>query len=157
MVRKILDEEISSLKISSLPTRPTAPSSFGGRGYTATEMKAAFDRLPLYLVERFNELIGLILGEGEETVCESIPTGIKEGHTLAKLFEDIKSGELSSYLDVYGKSLVERLEALIGELDGVSRQLHAVKRDMGEDYDAPEFVVLDCGRPAAREEGLPDA
>ena len=55
--KKILDAEIDDLKISSLPTRPTAPTSFGGKGYTTSEMKEAFDRLPLYIIERFNELI----------------------------------------------------------------------------------------------------
>ena len=31
---KITDSEIESLKVGSLPTRPTAPTAFGGRGYT---------------------------------------------------------------------------------------------------------------------------
>ena len=55
--QKITDSEISELKISSLPSRPTAPPSFGGRGYTAKEMKEAFDRLPLFIIERLNSLI----------------------------------------------------------------------------------------------------
>lgn len=151
MVQKILNEDIQSLKISSLPTRPTAPTSFGGKGYTSAEMKAAFDKLPLYIVERFNELIELIVGEGEESITESIPTGIKEGHTLRNLLDDIKSGEFSSYLNVYGNTLVERLERLISDIGNI-------KRDMGTDYTAPEFVILDCGRPSQREEGgLQDA
>ena len=54
---KITDSEIESLKVGSLPTRPTAPTAFGGRGYTATEMKAAFDKLPLKIIEEFNALI----------------------------------------------------------------------------------------------------
>ena len=40
---KITDNEISDKLISSLPSRPTAPASFGGRGFSANEMKAAFD------------------------------------------------------------------------------------------------------------------
>ena len=58
--RKITDSDIASLKISSLPTRPTAPTSFGGKGYTATQMKAAFDQLPLYIITHLNTLIGEI-------------------------------------------------------------------------------------------------
>ena len=54
---KILSTEIQSSKVSSLPTRPTAPASFGGKGYTATDMKAAFDRLPRFIAERLNSLI----------------------------------------------------------------------------------------------------
>lgn len=151
MVQKILNEDIKELKVSSLPTRPTAPSSFGGKGYTSAEMKAAFDKLPLYIVERFNELISLIVGEGEESIADSIPTGIREGHTLADLLRDIRSGELSSYLSVYGSSLLERIERLVSDVGNL-------KRDMGTDYTAPEFVIFDCGRPAQRGEGgLPDA
>ena len=186
MVQKILDEEISGLKVSALPTRPTAPSSFGGRGYTATEMKAAFDKLPLYIVKRFNELIELINGQGSESISESIKTGINEKHTLKDLFDDIRNGNLSSYLDVYGRSLVEVLEDMIsrvdsakgdvedakasfaaalgeldaamGEVDAVMSEVAKIKRDMGEDYTAPEFVILDCGNPSQRGKGgLPDA
>jgi hypothetical protein len=58
--RKIYDSDISSLKVSSLPTRPTAPTAFGGKGYTATEMKEAFDKLPLYIIDHFNTLVGEI-------------------------------------------------------------------------------------------------
>ena len=151
MLEKILSEDIAPLRVSSLPTRPTAPTSFGGRGYTATEMKEAFDRLPLYIVERFNELIELIIGDGEESITECIPTGIREGHTLHDLIEDIKDGSFSSYLDIYGKSLLERIERLLIDVN-------AIKRDMGPDYTVREFVVLDCGTPAIRgEEGYPDA
>ena len=58
--KKITDSEIESLKVASLPTRPTAPTAFGGKGYTATEMKQAFDKLPLRIIEGFNSLIGEI-------------------------------------------------------------------------------------------------
>ena len=34
---KITEADIADLKISTLPTRPTAPAAFGGKGYTATE------------------------------------------------------------------------------------------------------------------------
>ena len=46
---KILDSEIANLKISSLPSRPTAPTAFGGNGYSAKEMKEFFDKLPLFI------------------------------------------------------------------------------------------------------------
>ena len=54
---KITDSEIEQLKVASLPSRPTAPPSFGGRGYTAKEMKEAFDKLPLFIIARLNSLI----------------------------------------------------------------------------------------------------
>ena len=55
--RIITDSEIESLKVASLPTRPTAPTAFGGKGYTATEMKEAFDKLPLRILQEFNLLV----------------------------------------------------------------------------------------------------
>ncbi len=105
---KIKDAEIASMKISSLPSRPTAPTSFGGRGYTATEMKAAFDKLPLYLVEKFNSLIEDIAAE-EDSIASAMLTGIGEGHTLAGLFSDVTSGAFAAYLDVLGSPLTERI------------------------------------------------
>lgn len=53
----ITDSEIEELKVSNLPTRPTAPEYYGGANYTAKEMKMAFDRLPLFIIERLNSLI----------------------------------------------------------------------------------------------------
>ena len=64
---KILNSEIESLKISSLPARPTAPTAFGGKGYTSKEMKEAFDKLPLFIIERFNRLIEDITSKGENS------------------------------------------------------------------------------------------
>ncbi len=94
---KITDGDIADMKISALPTRPTAPTAFGGKGYTPTELKAAFDRLPLHIIERFNDLVDDILGTGGEGVEEAIKSGISEGHTLKDLASDIKSGDFLSY------------------------------------------------------------
>ena len=55
--KKITDSEISERLVASLPTRPNAPTSFGGRGFSAAEMKSAFDRLGLLIAERFNALL----------------------------------------------------------------------------------------------------
>ena len=54
---KIIEDEIKDLKVASLPTRPTADSAFGGKGYSASDMKAAFDKLPLFIISRFNSLL----------------------------------------------------------------------------------------------------
>ena len=82
--KKINESEISTLKVASLPTRPTAPTAFGGKGYTATEMKAAFDKLPLYTIANYNLLISdiesgalaLLLAEQEpfKTLISDIET-----------------------------------------------------------------------------------
>lgn len=119
---KILTEEICDLTVSSLPTRPTSPIALGGRGYSPTEMKQAFDKLPLFIIERFNSLIDDIHGEGEEKITDSIPSGISEGHTVEDMLKDITEGSFASYLTVLDKSLsvhiaeiLERLNALEGE------------------------------------------
>ena len=110
--RKILDEEIRGLKISSLPTRPTTSSSLGGKGYSTKDMKEAFDKLSLYIIERFNLLIDDISGEPDSSVSGVIKTGLSDGHTLASLFTDIVTGELANYMTVFGTSLATYLGKL---------------------------------------------
>ena len=150
MISKILTAEIEPLKISSLPTRPTAPTSFGGRGYTAAEMKGAFDRLPLLIIEKFNGLVDAISAVGEDALANSIPSGIADGHTLGELLADIKNGSFASYLDVYGKTLTERLESILGDIT-------RIKRDMGDGYSGIEYITLDCGGPKQRMEEAANA
>lgn len=111
---KITSTEAEPLLIASLPTRPTAPSAFGGRGYTATEMKAAFDKLPLLIIERFNDLIGDIEGG---LVCESIPTGIDGAPTLAELLRAFTAGTLASVISYRDTTLTAYLEALRSDVD----------------------------------------
>lgn len=121
--KKITESEINPLKISGLPTRPTAPSAFGGKGYTPSEMKRAFDLLPLFIIERLNSLIDDIELDGEGGISSSIKTGIYDGHTLEKLFADILSGEAASYLSVSGQSLFDALAALEERINTLAEQL----------------------------------
>ncbi|MBE6536723.1 MAG: hypothetical protein E7673_02095 [Ruminococcaceae bacterium] len=120
---KILDSEINDLKIASLPSRPTAPTAFGGRGYTSSEMKAAFDKLSLFIIKRFNMLLDDISSEGEGSLAAEIPTGISSGHTLEKLFSDITSGELPLYFSMGDETLLEMKERLSHENDSVEKRL----------------------------------
>ena len=106
---KILEEEISDLKIASLPTRPTERRGFGGGGYSASEVKEAFDKLPLFIIEKFNALIDDIVALGKGSLADSIPTGIDEGHTLRRLFEDIENGNLAGYMMIGGQSLASQI------------------------------------------------
>ena len=110
---RITDEEITALSVASLPTRPTSPAAFGGGGYTAAEMKSAFDRLPLLLAERYNSLLDDAEALGEGSLAASIPTGIAEEHTLADLFSDVKNGNLASYLTVGEESLYSIINRLL--------------------------------------------
>ena len=123
--KKILTEEISDLTVSSLPTRPTSPIALGGRGYSSAEMKEAFDKLPLFIIDRLNSLIDDLRGEEGGSVSDVISTGITEEHKLSDLFEDVKNGNFCAYLKVLNKSLavhiaeiLERLNNLEGEKNG---------------------------------------
>ncbi len=114
---KIKESEVTPLTVASLPTRPTAPTALGGKGYNAVQMKEAFDRLPLFIIERFNQLYEDITAEKEESIANLIDTGIKDGHNLRKLFDDILSGELASYMTVFNTSLSEFLGKLRRDVD----------------------------------------
>ena len=120
---KILDSEINDLKISSLPSRPTAPTAFGGKGYTSAEMKAAFDKLSLFIIKRFNMLLDDVSSEGEDGLAAEIPTGISQGHTLSKLFSDIINGDFPVYLSMGEESLAEMKERLSTEKASVEERL----------------------------------
>lgn len=142
---KILESEISDFKISSLPSRPTAPTAFGGKGYTSAEMKAAFDKLPLYIIERFNMLLDDIASDDDNSLCAEIPTGIKEGHTLKNLFDDISNGNFPSYLFMGDENLQEMKIRLADEKDEIERKLEPVFAHL-------EDTALDAGTPSSRNE-----
>lgn len=119
---KITSTEAEPLLIASLPTRPTAPSAFGGRGYTATEMKAAFDRLPLLIIERFNELVGDI---EDGAAFASVPTGIDGAPTVAELLRAFTAGTLASVITYRDTTLTAFLEALRADVDSLISRIEA--------------------------------
>ena len=123
--KKILNSEISELKVSSLPTKPTAPRSMGGKGYGAKEMKEAFDKLPLFIIERFNALIEDIEAVGCDSLAYAIKTGLKDEHSLYDLFADIRSGEAATYLTVSGKSLTSHILSLTAQIEELKSKLEA--------------------------------
>lgn len=122
-VTKITNGDIADKTVASLPTRPTLPSAFGGRGLSASEVKEAFDKLPLYIVEKFNGLIDDIRGENGGSIADAIPTGIQDSHTLLELFEDIKNGSFAAYLAVEGGTLAEYLFKLRADIDAIAASL----------------------------------
>lgn len=119
----ITENEIKNLKVASLPTRPTSPKSFGGNGYTATQMKEAFDKLPLFIIERFNALISDILDTGADSIAHEIATGIKSGHTLSDMFEDISNGSFLNYVMLDNISLLRHFIALRKDTDAILKRL----------------------------------
>ena len=106
---KILKTEIDPISVSSLPTRPTAPVALGGAGYSSKELREAFDKLPLLIAERFNALLDDI---DSGALAESIGTGVRDGHSLADLFRDLKNGNFASYLMINGESLATEIASL---------------------------------------------
>lgn len=111
--KKISGEEIADIKVASMPTRPSEECPYSYDGYGPEEIKAAFDRLPLYIIERYNRLIDDIESEGEESLAAAMKTGIREGHTLSDLYTDITNGNMASYLTVGGESLASVISRLI--------------------------------------------
>ena len=118
--KKLLSSEMAPLTVSSLPTRPTAPTAFGGRGFTSREMKAAFDKLPLLIAERLNSLIDDICNGA---VLEAMEVEVDGGITVAELIGDVENGNLATYLRVGEGSLESSIAELRTRLDEVERRL----------------------------------
>ena len=120
MILPITNQEINQNKVASLPSRPNASVAFGGAGYSSAQLKAAFDRLPLLLAERYNALVGAIQAEGEESLLAQIPTGIPtpEGGTymLGELLTHIKDGTFATYLKV-GEGYLDLVLSTLAPLD----------------------------------------
>lgn len=106
-IQKITNEEILTLGVKSLPNRPSTPSLYDGNALSAEELKAAFDRLPTLIAERFNALLlstGLFDEENpRESFADLIATKISSTHSLAQFFEDVQNGSLASYLALSGE------------------------------------------------------
>lgn len=120
---KITDTEISNNRIASLPTRPNASVAFGGKGYSATEMKMAFDKLPLIIIDRFNTLLDDIRRTDEDALIASIPTGIAPEHSLQKMMLEIPSGEFAGYLKVGEESLATAIANIYAEIEALKAML----------------------------------
>lgn len=103
--------------VSSLPTHPTAPKAFGGLGYTSAQMKAAFDRLPHLLCDKFNALLDDIAATDDTSLAAAMPTGISSGHTLRQLFCDISDGSVLSYIKFEDTTLAAYIVALRNDVD----------------------------------------
>lgn len=119
-IKKIAESEILEAGVSSLTSRPSSPTAYGGDGLTATELKARFDRLPRLIADRVNALIGLLLATPElsdlsgGSAVELLQTGMfpgeREEHTLADLLRELLDGSAAEYIGAgAGKSVAEAL------------------------------------------------
>lgn len=117
-IQKITKEELLQNGIKSLPARPSSPSLYSGNILSADELKAAFDKLPTLIAERFNDLLcstGLFDDEHPaDTFAELIATNLSASHSLKDFFEDVKNGNLALYLtaNAEGKSLSDVISDL---------------------------------------------
>ena len=116
--KKITDAEMAPLRVASLPTRPTASSSFGGGGYTSNRLKAEFDKLPELIAARLNSLIEDI---NDGSLTEARPTGVDSPSTLGEFFAAMESGELCELICLDGKSLKVYLEELRRDIDALKK------------------------------------
>ena len=126
---RITDAEIEAIAIASLPTRPTAPTAFGGRGYTATEMKAAFDKLPRLIAERLNSLIDDIT---DGSIAGTMPTDIDGIETLADLYSSINDGSIASKIKIGGVSLPAMITKLQSDIDTLAGRVGIVLTEGAE-------------------------
>ena len=115
--------EYEGLKISALPTNPTADKQYGGYGYSASQMKAAFDALPMLILERLNSLITDISAAPDDSVAAAVRTGIRSSHTLADLFNDVKDGSFAAYLKVGASDLLTTVNEIRAELEQIREML----------------------------------
>lgn len=75
-MQTITERELVENGVSSLPLTPTASPALGGRDYTPSEVKAAFDRLPRLIAARLNALLSAV---ADGTVLADIPVAFGDG------------------------------------------------------------------------------
>lgn len=95
---EIKPSEAKAVEVASLPTRPTSSATYGGRGLTAQQMKAAYDAYPALVKERFNALIAdLLSGSALEDIPFTIPAHDPFGTGI--------QNTVKAYLEYIGKIL----------------------------------------------------
>lgn len=164
-IQSITESELLTEGIRALPTRPSAPTLYGGAPLSAEELKAAFDRLPSLIARRLNALLdatGLFeAGNRYETLAELIATRITPTHSLAQFFRDVTDGSLALYLSADGEhTLADVLSELRRELLALSRYEMCVEgegdlfSDVRVDGDLVTFVkearvcdIVDAAKP----------
>lgn len=99
MIEKIKETEINAGKIANLPTRPNSEGAYGSKKFTAEELKARYDVLPLLAITKINEIVDGMRAGG------SVAKTMKFEHngttfTLQDVFEAIFNGTLGGNLIV---------------------------------------------------------
>ena len=80
-------------------------------------MKDAFDRLPLYLAGKFNELLEDIEAEGEDSIAYAIKIGLGENISLRDFINWFSTGQILAFIPAGGESLAAFLTDLRKDVD----------------------------------------
>lgn len=137
--KTIKESDMEPLCIASLPTRPNAPTSLGGKGFTANEMKKCFDALPRFIAGRLNQLIEELKDGLVEELAGDIDMGLPyTGYSFGTFIEDFGRGTLVNYLHLGegGPTVGEVLPPLVDKVNAFYY--------MDKDY------VIDAGRVSER-------
>ncbi len=133
-LREITEYEMRVAGVASLPTRPTSPREFGGRGYTAAQLKEAFDRLPRLVAERYNELVGYLtdgsfLSELPYAEATTLRAHLQATESRLSYTEELLHGHTETLTEINGDlsahdavlaeqgSSLSSVEAHVGALD----------------------------------------
>lgn len=122
---KISEEEFHKVSLTRLANNPSSQSRYSGARLSAEELKMRMDE-PLKLFKgKLNAVVSLIFGEGDDSALDHMPTGIKEGHTLAQMIKDVvsTSAEFAGYLSVGEKTLLKKLEEIDKAFEGINKAL----------------------------------
>lgn len=135
---EIKPSEAKSVEVASLPTRPTSSATYGGRGLTAQQMKAAYDAYPALIKERFNALIAdLLSGSALEDIPFTIPTHDPFGTGI--------QNTVKAYLEYIGKILDFANDSTDGSYKTVHEFVNTVVNDMANattlDYDRTTRIL----------------
>ena len=118
--KRISAAETSPLLISSLPARPNQSLNAGGVTYTSTDLRHAFDRLPLLLVTRYN---GLIDDMENGDILALISTELTEGAKLKDFFSDLKSGAWAGYAKLGDTPIHTVISDILSRLSAIEEVL----------------------------------
>lgn len=107
--------ELKARGVSSLATRPNAPSRYGEGGLTAEQLKERFDALSGILAERINKIHAYLKASDLDKNISITIGGVAK--TLAQFAEDLESGEAANYFTVkVGTNVSVSLQAAIDDI-----------------------------------------
>lgn len=126
---KITKAEVDAASVAALPTRPTASTAFGGKGFTSQEMKEAFDKLPLLVIRKYNTLIDDITSG---LITNNVPTQIENLPMLKNVLGGIKDGKLADSLVVGESSLTYAISKMREEIRQLATALGITLEEWSE-------------------------